>query len=102
KNRGQDAEALARLARISLIATRRRLAVKPELMRPPWAAKPVAQTTRCLLLAHRWNESSEPDRQIVEALTAMPYASLAADIAADTALYVPFLARVDGASTCVS
>jgi hypothetical protein len=100
--RNEYAEALARLARMSLIAMRRRLAVKPELMRPAWAVKPIGGIIRSLLLANRWNESNEHDKRIVGALTSKPYESLASEIAADSAGEDPFLARVDDAVIVVS
>ena len=54
------------LARMSLPALRRCLAVRPELHRPAWAAGPIAQTLRRSVLLNIWNQSRDGDRQIVE------------------------------------
>ena len=60
------AEEHGSLARMSLPALRRRLAVRPELYRPEWAAGPIAQTLRRSVLLNSWNQSHDGDRQIVE------------------------------------
>ena len=60
------AEEHGSLARISLPALRRCLAVRPELHRPAWAAGPIAQTLRRSVLLNIWNQSRDGDRQVVE------------------------------------
>ena len=61
------------LARMSLLALRRHLAVDPALHRPVWATGPVGQTLRRSLLLGDWNESREGDRQIVEQFVGCSY-----------------------------
>ena len=60
------AEEHGSLARMSLPALRRCLAVRAELYRPEWAAGPIAQTLRRSVLLNSWNQSREGDRQVVE------------------------------------
>ena len=60
------AEEHGSLARMSLPALRRCLAVRPELHRPAWAAGPIAQTLRRSVLLNSWNQRRDGDRQIVE------------------------------------
>ena len=60
------AEEHGSLARMSLPALRRCLAVRAELYRPEWAAGPIAQTLRRSVLLNSWNQSRDGDRQIVE------------------------------------
>ena len=67
------AQQLGGLARMSLLALRRHLAVDPALHRPAWAAGPVDETLRRSLLLNGWNESREGDRQIVERFVDRPY-----------------------------
>ena len=57
---------LGTLARRSLLALRRRLAVKPELHRPPWAGSHIEANIRRSLMLNNWNETSVGDRRIVE------------------------------------
>ncbi|MDQ1438206.1 MAG: hypothetical protein QOK43_1835 [Acidimicrobiaceae bacterium] len=66
---------LAVLARRSLVAFRRRLAKKRELMRPDWAASRPPQAVRGALLLTSWHDRNAHDRAVVEALTGMPYSS---------------------------
>ncbi len=65
------ADELARLARRSLVALRRRLALKPELHSPPWAEAPVGRGVRALLLANRWAAGREGDVEIVSRLSGL-------------------------------
>ena len=60
------AEEHGSLARMSLPALRRCLAVRAELYRPEWADGPIAQTLRRSVLLNSWNQSRDGDRQIVE------------------------------------
>lgn len=60
------AHELGSLARMSLIALRRHLAVQPEAHRPGWAAGPITTTLRRSLLLGGWDGSREGDRQVVE------------------------------------
>ena len=67
------AQELGSLARMSLLALRRHLAVDPARHRPIWATGPVSKTLRRSLLLSGWNESREGDRQIVERFAGCPY-----------------------------
>ena len=64
---------LGALARMSLLALRRRLAVQPELFRPSWAGSRIDGTVRRSVLLAGWNETREGDRRIVERFTGCPY-----------------------------
>ena len=64
----QQLNNLSHLARRSLLALRRSLAVKPELHSPKWAALPGTRTIRAVLLAGRWNGALDGDRAVVEEL----------------------------------
>ena len=59
------AHRLGGLARMSLMALRRRLSVKPELHMPDWAKGTPDRTIRRSLLLGGWNEAREGDREIV-------------------------------------
>ncbi len=61
-----DAHELGSLARMSLMALRRHLAVSPEVHRPQWATGPVAETLRRSLLLNSWDQSRAGDREVVE------------------------------------
>ena len=64
---------LGALARMSLLALRRRLAVQSELWQPSWASGHIDSTVRRSLLLAGWNETREGDRRIVEQFTGCPY-----------------------------
>jgi len=70
---GQKADRLARLARRSLLAMRREIANKPELHRPSWSRPPTDRSTRGLLLAGRWNDSQEGDKEVLADLSGEQY-----------------------------
>ena len=62
RDAGEDIHAAHRLgsvARMSLLALRRHLAVSPELHRPGWATGPIDSTLRRGLLLGGWDESRE-------------------------------------------
>ena len=66
---GEDfhaAHGLGAVARMSLLTLRRRLAVKPELHQPAWAAGSVDRTLRRSLLLNSWSQHSDGDIDIVE------------------------------------
>jgi hypothetical protein len=67
----------ARIARRSLLALRRHLAIKPELHQPSWAKPPVARNVRRLLLTGQWNEASDADREIVASVFRVSYPEVA-------------------------
>ena len=53
------------LARLSLLAARRRIAVKRELHRPAWADAPIERLVRRVVLLGRFSERMDGDRAIV-------------------------------------
>ena len=63
------AHRLGGLARMSLMALRRHLSIKPELHMPNWAKGTTDQLIRRSLLLGGWNESREGDREIVARFT---------------------------------
>jgi hypothetical protein len=67
----ERAEELSYLARRSLLAVRRNLAVSPALLSPAWAKSPADRTTRGALLSGRWNDAVPGDRAVIEKLTAL-------------------------------
>ena len=64
---------LGALARMSLLALRRRLAIQPELFRPSWASSRIDNTVRRSLLLAGWNETRAGDRRIVERFAGCSY-----------------------------
>jgi hypothetical protein len=74
------AEESGRIARMSLLAMRRHLAVKPELHQPPWARPPVLRAARAGLLLGRWDSSLAGDRAAAEALFGVSYDVVSEDI----------------------
>jgi hypothetical protein len=67
----ERAQELGYLARRSLLALRRSLAVSPALHSPAWAKPPAGRTTRGALLAGRWNGAVPGDQAVIEELTAL-------------------------------
>ncbi|MYL10627.1 MAG: hypothetical protein F4010_00410 [Cenarchaeum sp. SB0669_bin_11] len=67
------AQRLGGLARISLLALWRHLAVDPSLHRPAWATGAIDASLRRSLLLGGWNESREGDREIVEQFVGQTY-----------------------------
>lgn len=61
-----DSHELGGLARMSLMALRRHLAVNPEMHRPRWATGSVEKILRRSLLLHSWDQSRDGDRETVE------------------------------------
>jgi hypothetical protein len=93
-SRGQAAF-LGQLARRSLVALRRSLAVTPALLTPSWSTSPDV-VRRHFLLLDAWDADSEADRELIAACVGQPYA-----LVQETALALagtpemPFLAHVD-------
>ncbi|WIG58312.1 MAG: hypothetical protein OJF49_001057 [Ktedonobacterales bacterium] len=90
------------LARLSLLAARRRLANKRELLQPAWAESPAGKTIRRLALVGRWNEDSDADRALVGQVAGILYDTLREEIAKLSAGGDPLLARVGGTIGVVS
>ncbi len=63
------------LARRSLLALRRLLAVQPELHRPEWAKSAAVEVRRCMLL-QAWNRNRSADQTAVERLVGDRYSDV--------------------------
>lgn len=98
----RQAVEVGQLARLSLLAARRRLANKRELLQPTWAESPAGKTIRRLALVGRWNEYSDADRSLAEQMTGISYDGLREEIAKLSAGGDPLLARVNGTIGVVS
>lgn len=72
----QEARALATLARRSLPAFRRKLAIIPGIEKPEWANPVIAQTFIAPLLVGVWNDGYESDKSILARLSGKPYEAL--------------------------
>lgn len=70
-----DAWNLAHLGRRSLLALRRRLALKPEMHQPPWADPPDRVLRRCLMM-NRWDRSSDSDVETVQRFVGKPHEAI--------------------------
>ncbi len=90
----RDSEQGGRLARRSLTALRRKLAVNPALHRPPWAAPPTSREVRSILLVGAWRDDIEHDREIVANLVGTDYEQLRDYAAGLEAESDPFVSRV--------
>jgi hypothetical protein len=91
----EKAASLGQLARRSLLALRRSLAVTPALLTPSWSTSPDVVRRR-LLLVGAWNGDVEPDRELVTACVGQPYADVQeAALTLAGAREMPFLAHVD-------
>lgn len=69
----RDSREYGTLARRSLLALRRRVALKPSFHEPDWAEPGADTLRRRVLLANTWNQIRTGDREALEALTAQPY-----------------------------
>lgn len=92
----READELGELARRSLLAFRRRIAVQRAVHRPPWAAPPVDRIHRRLLLVDRWQELSEGDQDAVASLAEGEYSSLEEQLSTISGADDPMVAVVDG------
>jgi hypothetical protein len=98
----RQAEEVGKLARLSLLAARRRIAQKPELHRPSWATAPVPRLQRRTLLLGRWDESSTGDISIVRQLLGMEYESISEELTALMLAQDPMFARFGSSIGLVS
>ncbi len=64
---------LGSLARVSLLALRRRLAVNPALHQPAWASGRIDSTIRRCVLLNRWSAACEGDRAALERFVGCSY-----------------------------
>ena len=69
----EKAEDLATLARRSLMALRRKLAINPEVQRPEWAKPAEARTLLPAMLVGGWNDTLAGDREVLVKLARKPY-----------------------------
>lgn len=90
----RDSQQAGRLARRSLTALRRKLAVNPALHRPPWAAPPTSREVRSILLVGAWRDNNEHDREIVTKLVDIDYEQVRDHAAGLEAQSDPFVSRV--------
>jgi hypothetical protein len=67
------ADALATLARRSLLALRRRLAMSPEVQQPTWATPTEARSLLPVVLAGQWVDSNVSDREVLARLARAEY-----------------------------
>lgn len=67
---------LGSLARMSLLALKRHLAVEPALHSPKWATSPVGATLRRSLLLGGWDDSRDGDKQTVERFVDQEYGAV--------------------------
>jgi hypothetical protein len=98
----RKADDAGKLARLSLLAARRRLANKRELLQPEWGRTPASRVVRRLALLGRWHENSDADRRLVEKGVGAGYDEVGEEVAALAAGGDPFLARIGGAVGIVS
>ena len=99
ERRAQDS---GHLARRSVVALRRHLAVKPELHSPWWATAP-GRSVRGTLLAGRWREDVNGDRDVVAELAGEAYEpALAETLAGLAAAEDPFVSRLGASWALVS
>ncbi|PWB56026.1 MAG: hypothetical protein C3F13_02895 [Anaerolineales bacterium] len=69
----ERALSLARIARLSLMAFRRKLATHPELLEPEWSRPENAREIIPALLLGQWSDVKEGDRSAIEKLANLPY-----------------------------
>ena len=98
----EDADRLARLARRSLSALRRSLAVHPELRTPPWAETPPPPAVRAMLLAGHVADEREGDRQVLGDLAGEEYETVRDTLVNLSNLDDPLVCLVDGSWHLVS
>lgn len=72
----RDSREYGALARRSLLALRRRVALKPSLHEPTWAAPGADTVRRRVLLANTWNQTKPGDREALEALIGQQYSAI--------------------------
>jgi transcriptional regulator with XRE-family HTH domain len=90
ENRARE---LAGVARRSMLALRRRLAVATSLQKPEWARPAVARTLLPALFAGSWNETVPGDREILARLGMSTYENLKESLNAWTHFADPPLRR---------
>jgi len=76
----ERADDLAALARRSMTALRRNLAISPELKRPEWAKPSEARAILPAMLVGAWNDASEGDRNVVATLANVSYEQISPNL----------------------
>ena len=98
----ENADRLARLARRSLSALRRSLAVHPELRTPQWAESPPPPAVRAMLLAGHVTDEREGDRYVLGELAGEHYETVRETLVDLSNLDDPLVCLVDGSWHLVS
>ena len=98
----QKADRLARLARRSLLAMRREIAVKPELHQPTWARPPIDRSLRSMLLVGRWHKGREGDKEVLTTLSGRQYDDLQEAASRLSAEADPVVGQIDAVWALVS
>jgi hypothetical protein len=96
------ADEYGRLARRSLMALRRRIAIKPELQQPPWAMPPISRTVRRCLLASRWSDSNQNDKEAVARIAGLAYEGFREDLLGFAKAEDPVVTRVGSTWSLIS
>lgn len=91
-----------RLARRSLIALRRRMAINRALHVPAWAKPPASRTVRAALIASSWADQNGPDRKILEALSGLSYEEFVEELSRSSLSDDPLVSLVGGSWHLVS
>lgn len=90
----KQADAAGRLARRSLMALRRHIAIKPALHLPEWSAPPVSRVGRMCLLACSWSEHLDGDKRVIADLAGIDYEQVRDDLASIAQVDDPLVQRL--------
>jgi hypothetical protein len=93
---------IGQLLRLSLMAGRRRLAVKPELHRPDWARAPIDRLTRRMTLLGRFVENVDGDLEVAGEVLGGDYCDISDRVAALATGAHPLLVRLGATVGVVS
>jgi hypothetical protein len=96
------ADEVGQIARLSLLAGRRRIAVKPELHRPHWARPPIDRLVRRIILLGRFSDNADADKAIAARALGSDYAVVSEALTALTLGEDPLLARLGASFGVVS
>jgi hypothetical protein len=88
------ADQFGRMARRSLTALRRRLAVQPALHRPIWADQPISRAIRAGLLGGGWQDDNVGDREVLANLSGADYEVFRESLGQGAASSDPFISKV--------
>jgi hypothetical protein len=96
------AGAAGTLGRRSLLALRRHLATKPELLQPSWARPPVSRLIRGCLLAGSWHDDAPGDRDALARFVGKDYEEIREELEVLAADADPLVVRVGSTWSVVS